>query len=109
MPLPALNAQSPGESKSKQWGGTEGKTKWFLQLMVPVCPSLIFRFINPDLFSWLLPGLFGPRYFGFALQLLTLGLTQNLLHPKSCPRGWIFVEFPNSAQRGFVFKLIASY
>lgn len=26
-PLPALNAQSPGESKSEQWGGTEGKPK----------------------------------------------------------------------------------
>lgn len=34
-PLPALNAQSPGESKSKQRGGTKGKPKWFLQLMVP--------------------------------------------------------------------------
>lgn len=41
-PLPALNAQSPGESQSKQRGGTKGKPEWFLQLIVPVCPCSIF-------------------------------------------------------------------
>lgn len=29
------------QEPDKQWGGTKGKPKWFLQLMVPVCPSLI--------------------------------------------------------------------
>lgn len=54
--------------------------------------------------SWALwPQIFWPCPSGPGLVSLDFGLTQNLLHTKASPRGWIFVEFPNSAQRGFVF------
>lgn len=60
--------------------------------------------------SWAVwPQIFWPCLSAPDLVSLDRGLTQNLLHTKACPRGWIFVEFPNSAQRGFVFKLIPKY